>query len=136
MCFYFLIFNNTTLEEKFYHINDDLLVKQLLGEATPQEEQEVMQWLSADAGNRAYYDQLKQVWDTSRELATRSEVDENKAWKISFRYEIIKGAKIKTTITVYFMTPNVSKEIIAKVKEGLENFYNGLTIIILDSFKT
>jgi transmembrane sensor len=96
-CFYFLIFNTTTLEEKFYHINDDLLVKQLLGEATPQEEQEVMQWIAADAANRAYYDQLKQVWDTSRELAARSGIDENKAWK-KFQQRIHAPEEKKTAV--------------------------------------
>jgi ferric-dicitrate binding protein FerR (iron transport regulator) len=56
-------------------------VKQLLGEATQDEEHDVKQWLAADPSNTAYYNQLKQVWDTSRELAAHSTVNENKAWE-------------------------------------------------------
>lgn len=80
-CFYFLIFNTTTLEEKFYHINDDLLVKYLLREATAGEEETVKQWLAADKSNDAYFNQLKQVWETSRQLAAISTVDTNAAWE-------------------------------------------------------
>ena len=80
-CYYFLIFNTTTLEEKFYHINDDLLVKHLLGEASPGEDEQVQQWLNTDEANLIYYNQLKKVWDTSRQLAAQSKVDENKAWE-------------------------------------------------------
>ncbi|MEI9809829.1 MAG: FecR domain-containing protein [Bacteroidota bacterium] len=80
-CLYYLIFNTNTLEEKFDHINDDLLVKYLLGEATATEEEQVRQWLNADVLNVDYFNQLKQVWDTSRELAATSVADENKAWE-------------------------------------------------------
>ena len=55
-------------------------MKQLLGEATPEEQEEVKQWLAADPSNTSYYNQLKQVWDNSLQLAARSTVDTDKAW--------------------------------------------------------
>lgn len=58
-----------------------MLVKHLLGETTPSEAGLVLQWINSSPSNQAYYDELKKVWDTSRQLATQSTVDENKAWE-------------------------------------------------------
>jgi transmembrane sensor len=79
--YYLLIFNTTTLEQKFYHIDDDLLVKHLLGEASPEEEQSVIEWLKEDATHKEYYNQFKKIWENSKELAAVSTIDENKAWQ-------------------------------------------------------
>ena len=38
------------------------------------------QWLADDA-NLAYYNQLKKIWDDSRQLALASTIDENRAWQ-------------------------------------------------------
>ena len=38
------------------------------------------QWLADDA-NVAYYNQLKKIWDDSRQLALTSTADENRAWQ-------------------------------------------------------
>ena len=38
------------------------------------------QWLADDA-NLAYYNQLKKIWDDSRQLALASTVDESRAWQ-------------------------------------------------------
>jgi ferric-dicitrate binding protein FerR (iron transport regulator) len=40
----------------------------------------VKQWLTDDA-NLAYYNQLKKIWDDSRQLALTNTVDENRAWQ-------------------------------------------------------
>ena len=74
-------FNTTQLEQQFYHINDDLLVKYLLGEAGPEESRAVMQWLNADTANQHYFDQIKKIWDKSGELAVHAAVDEKAAWE-------------------------------------------------------
>lgn len=55
-------------------------MKYLLNEATTDEQQQVKQWLDNDA-NLAYYNQLKKIWDDSRELAVTSTIDENRAWQ-------------------------------------------------------
>src|SRR6185295_3959925 len=68
------------------HINDDLLVKYLLSETTAGEQEQVKRWLT-DEANLAYYNQLKKIWDDSRQLASATTVDENKAWEM-FRQNI------------------------------------------------
>ena len=55
-------------------------MKYLLSEATLEEQEQVKQWLTDDA-NLAYYNQLKKIWDDSRQLALTSTVDENRAWQ-------------------------------------------------------
>lgn len=79
--YYLVIFNTTTLEQKFYHIDDDLLVKHLLGEASPEEERAVNEWMNESATNGEYYIQFKKIWDQSKALTVESTVDVNKAWE-------------------------------------------------------
>ena len=79
--YYLFIFNTTTLEQKFYHIDDDLLVKHLLGEASPEEEKAVNEWMNENATHREYYNQFKKIWDQSKAIAAESTVDVNKAWQ-------------------------------------------------------
>lgn len=61
-------------------MNDDLLVKYLLQEASPTENRQVEGWMAADAANRRYFEHFKMIWNKSRELAVRSTVDEESAW--------------------------------------------------------
>lgn len=69
------------MNNKQSHINDDLLVKHLLGEATAEEQEEVATWISESDANRKHYKQFKQIWDNSKKLAAKSTIDENDAWK-------------------------------------------------------
>ncbi|HEY1116005.1 MAG TPA: FecR domain-containing protein [Chitinophagaceae bacterium] len=69
------------MNHHFYHITDDLLVKHLLGEASPGERVQVEEWLAASDANRAYYAQLQKVWESSKTLASAREVDEEAAWQ-------------------------------------------------------
>lgn len=62
------------------HINDDLLVKHLLGEATAEEQAEVKAWVEKSDSNRKYYNDFKLIWDNSKKLAAASTIDENAAW--------------------------------------------------------
>jgi transmembrane sensor len=48
---------------------DDLLIKYVLGEVTPAERALVDQWLAADAGNRARYEQFRTIWSISQQTA-------------------------------------------------------------------
>lgn len=41
---------------------DDLLIKYILEEATPEESDQVQQWLAADAANQARFQKLQNVW--------------------------------------------------------------------------
>jgi transmembrane sensor len=60
---------------------DDLLVKCILDEATPQERETVKAWLEAEPENKRYYNHFKLIWQQSRELAATSVVNENDAWQ-------------------------------------------------------
>lgn len=62
------------------HISDDLLVRQLLGATTAEEQTEVKEWIAADEANRRYYEHFKLIWEQSRKLAADSIADEEAAW--------------------------------------------------------
>jgi ferric-dicitrate binding protein FerR (iron transport regulator) len=69
------------LSQNFDHINDDLLVKYLLGEATEEERLQVEAWMASDAANKKQYEDFKTIWEESKQLAAVSTVDENAAWQ-------------------------------------------------------
>jgi len=56
-------------------------VKHLLGEASPEEEKAVMEWMRESETHQEYYNQFKKIWDQSKALASGSNVDVNKAWE-------------------------------------------------------
>ena len=49
-------------------IHEDLLVKHLLGETSPEEQASVTAWLAADAANRHYFEHFRIIWRESRNL--------------------------------------------------------------------
>ncbi len=71
-----------------HDMNDDLLVKYLLGEASASERREVENWVAADPGNQRYFDHFKLIWEKSKKLAATSTVDEEQAWR---RFQQITG---------------------------------------------
>ncbi|HEY5967751.1 MAG TPA: FecR domain-containing protein [Chitinophagaceae bacterium] len=56
-------------------------MKHLLGEASPEEEQMVTEWMKESETHQEYYNQFKKIWDQSKALASGSTVDVNKAWE-------------------------------------------------------
>ena len=82
-----------------YHIPlDDLLVKYLLQEASPEERLTVDQWLAADPANRHYYDQLRLIWEKSDQpgiVAVAGE--EEQAWQ-TLKEKLTHPAKRHTPI--------------------------------------
>ena len=56
-------------------------MKYLLGEASPEEDQAVMEWMNENATHREYYEQLGKIWDNSKKLAADSTLDVNRAWE-------------------------------------------------------
>lgn len=62
-------------------MDDVLLTKYLLKEASEAEAGAVRSWIAAHPDNEKYYAQLRSVWDTSRSIAAKSEVDEQEAWR-------------------------------------------------------
>ena len=92
--------------EKFRHIHDDLLVKYLLGETTPDENGGVEQWLAADTANQKYYDDFRLIWEESKQFAATSSVDEEASWqKMRNRIQTIatEKTKIKSMHSFYWL---------------------------------
>ncbi len=62
------------------HIIDDLLVKQLLGEATHHDLKVIEDWLQNSEGNKKYYSDFRLIWEQSKQLVQTTTVDEQAAW--------------------------------------------------------
>lgn len=69
------------MSQNFDHINDDLLVKYVLGEATEEERLQVEAWMASDVAHKKQYEDFKTIWEESKQLALVSTVDENAAWQ-------------------------------------------------------
>lgn len=77
-------------------MNDELLIKFLLDESNPQENDEVNQWLASDKKNQAYFEQLQKIWNESEKLSIKNEVDEELAWtKFKSRINAKPPVKLK-----------------------------------------
>ncbi|TLV03769.1 FecR family protein [Dyadobacter luticola] len=68
------------MKPEFNHHIDDLLVKSLLEEVTLAEQIEINQWLSDSDDHQRYFEDFETIWKQSKQLAIRSNVDENAAW--------------------------------------------------------
>ncbi len=63
------------------HINDELLVRYLLGEASGQEILDVEHWLKKSEHNKKYFDHLESIWLESGKLPFRPvDVDRSQSW--------------------------------------------------------
>jgi transmembrane sensor len=60
------------------HMDDDLLVKYLAGEATPAEHQQVEDWMAANETNKKLFADFKLIWD--RSLVTERDVNKDDAF--------------------------------------------------------
>jgi ferric-dicitrate binding protein FerR (iron transport regulator) len=73
---------------------DELLIKYLLEEASPEEAARVERWLAADAVNRARYEQFKAVWGLGRRMAesgsASSSSGQREAWR-GFKQKLEQG---------------------------------------------
>lgn len=64
------------------NMNDDLLVKYLVGETDAEENATVEIWLKADKKNQNYYNGFKKIWEDSLVIAAKNtHIDEDAAWK-------------------------------------------------------
>ncbi|PSL47782.1 FecR family protein [Chitinophaga niastensis] len=76
------------------HINDDLLVKYLLGITTAEEQATVAQWMAEDKEHQRYFEHFQLIWDESKKLAAVTTVNENDAWS---RFQQRVGTNENTT---------------------------------------
>jgi len=61
-------------------IDDDLLVKYLVGEATPAEAEAIQNWIATSPANRQEYDNFKLIWEESQHIASTKNMDEDAAY--------------------------------------------------------
>lgn len=62
------------------HITDELLTKQMLGEASMQEQELVEAWLKQSDANKQEYERFRKIWDNSKNIAAKSTVNVDDAW--------------------------------------------------------
>ena len=79
-----------------YNNIDDILVKVVLGESTEEELRLVQAWRAESAANERYFQDFERIWEESRNLAVRSEVDEEVAWG-SFKDRVKGGERSLVT---------------------------------------
>jgi ferric-dicitrate binding protein FerR (iron transport regulator) len=62
-------------------MNDKILTKYLLKEASEAEVETVEQWMSAHAENELLYRELKHLWNASAGIAGKSRLSDDEAWR-------------------------------------------------------
>ena len=72
-------------------MNEDKLIKYLLQESDPEEAKAVQEWISEDEKNQKQFEEIEWVWNSSKILLDKSEVDENKAWQ---RFTELRNEKV------------------------------------------
>ncbi|HQS53357.1 MAG TPA: FecR domain-containing protein, partial [Daejeonella sp.] len=61
-------------------MSDDLLIKYLLRETSPEEDIELSRWLAEDPENRNEFARFELIWNESKKLGQKSTVDPEAAW--------------------------------------------------------
>jgi len=68
-------------------MSDDLLIKYLLRETSPEEDIELSHWLAEDPENRKEFERFELIWKESKNLEQKSTVDPEAAW-VKFKEQI------------------------------------------------
>lgn len=68
-------------------MSDDLLIKYLLRETSPEEDIELSRWLAEDPENRKEFSRFELIWNQSKNLEKKSTVDPEAAW-VKFKQQI------------------------------------------------
>lgn len=68
-------------------MSDDLLIKYLLRETSPEEDIELSRWLAEDPENRNEFARFELIWNESKKLEQKSTVDTEAAW-LKFKEQI------------------------------------------------
>jgi ferric-dicitrate binding protein FerR (iron transport regulator) len=68
------------VKEEFENI-DNLIGNLLAGEATPEEKTKVAEWVSQSADNKAYFEQLKAIFEAASSKNILLQVDADAAWQ-------------------------------------------------------
>jgi transmembrane sensor len=86
------------LNEFANDMNDDLLIKYLVGETTDEENVLVKQWIDSNEANKKYFEQYQLIWERSKELASKTDVDEGEAWERFSKYREEKNREAKIVV--------------------------------------
>src|SRR5690349_21793500 len=78
-------------------MTEDLIIKFILEETSPEENRVMEEWLLANPDNRRYFEQFLSVWKESKELALKSSSDETAAWN-RFRSRIHSNTELNTVV--------------------------------------
>jgi ferric-dicitrate binding protein FerR (iron transport regulator) len=62
-------------------MDEEILIKFLLGETGSEESEQVKQWIAASAQNKKRFEHIELIWSTSKQLAGSNGMDENAAWE-------------------------------------------------------
>lgn len=73
-------------------MKDELLIKFLLKETSPEEDVYVKEWIAGNGDNQKKFDQFKLLWDTSKQIASENAIDEELAWQ---RFKLLRDRKQK-----------------------------------------
>ncbi|WP_256012489.1 FecR domain-containing protein [Desertivirga xinjiangensis] len=63
------------------NMNDELLVKYLAGEASPEEAASAEQWIQSSKENSRYFEHFKLIWDNTEQAVMSSTVSGDAAWE-------------------------------------------------------
>lgn len=62
-------------------MTEEIIIKFLLGESSELENVEMQAWLSANEKNQKYFNEMRLIWDTSKQLGSKHLESEDIAWK-------------------------------------------------------
>ncbi|MGZ5135441.1 MAG: hypothetical protein ACXWCG_09840, partial [Flavitalea sp.] len=79
------------MNEHIHHMDDELLVKYLLAEASVDEKKMVNEWISASAENRRYFTHFQLIWETSKQVVIPPTVSTDDAWQ-RFQQRTLKSS--------------------------------------------
>ncbi|QNL48616.1 FecR domain-containing protein [Olivibacter sp. SDN3] len=68
-------------------MNNELLIKFLLKETSPEEDQGVKEWLARDDANMKKFSQFRSIWETSKTFAFEHPIDSDTAWQ---RFKLLR----------------------------------------------
>ena len=98
-------------------------MKHLLGEASPEEDEAVNEWMNEDAANKEYYNQLKRIWDNSKKLAAGSTLDVDKAWERFQKRVVVQNETRKNLNRSRFSWMRIAASIILIAGLGIAAYF-------------
>lgn len=72
-------------------MNEEKLIKYLLQESDSEETKAIQEWIAEDDANKKQFEEVQWIWNSSKVLLEKSEVDENQAWQ---RFTQLRDKKV------------------------------------------